>query len=857
MNKPIEQPSTSLLENDTNNIKKYQYCYFSDTHEENEEADIIAEDSNHSKQDDGDFRENKRISTLNIHHKLIKKDQLISGKYIPSTLLNTIIQENNKAIVLVAAGLGVGKSTASAQLMTDQYNGIGVAVSHRRKLTSQLCASFDASNYEVVKQKDEGASIQRLGTTIQSLPSMIDNPFCTEAFNDGLLVIDESNSVASEFTGKTIKNEAATMQALKRAIEKSKTTLCLDAHVDSSTVNMLIAAGVKRSEMLLIEVEKPELEDYELRVFEAEDTKSRSELEPATINQIISDLNKGLKVIVASLSASFLDSLQTEVQKEGIFHHVKITGNTKAKVFDSLNADTYGDYQLVMLSPAMSTGISFDKDNADTCYVFLSNNEGTGSYQDGLQAMMRDRSIKSRVINCIYREAPTPLTTEQQVIRRDNRRIQALENFLQDHNLYSVFNKTRPDQDRIDAFLRNQLIKQSVEKLDFINLFISECKLKGAKVNRCKVSDFDSGNVTIETLKAEKELVEQARIDSIVTACKPEDIDLDSDIDAQPIYDRDYIERFSATDFDELSTNERIELIEKVLPSEGVGIVPRIRSFERSQQKPSTIKSLAEIALIGASNDDNDRINFAEKITTSKLHWPEQARYTKFILKACGVVETNGTLTIPDTITLDAKSVKGNGCANSLYQALKNSPEKAINCGMLGLSVSEKDLPSIKENPFPYMIDMISKAGIKLKKKRGAESYTVDTESLSDDIGFMNRRKSAGINESQEWLDRVDEYLKAHKSRKSKAQAIDAAVTDTLPESASAEATKALSGGIVSETPSNVIGAIDKALKKTSNQHMLSDAIEYLEPFHSRIDKGLFSMNNVQLLVNKFVDSQG
>ena len=798
----------------------------------------ITEVSGISNRDKSNSTSNNRLDSLNLQRVTINSDDLINGKYLPSALLNNLIKQSGKSVVLVAAGLGVGKSTAASQMMHDYYGGLGVAVSHRVKLTSQLCANFGATNYDHVKQLEGGEKLERLGTTAQSLAMMINHPLCSAAFSGGLLVIDESNSVASEFTGKTIKNEAATMAALKQAISKSRTTLCLDAHIDSSTLEMLKAAGVDAADMLLIEVKKPELEGYKLNIFENElDSKGKSLTKPAVINQVIADMRKGKKVIVASLSASFLNTLERQVDKAGLFGAIKITGETKRSVFDSLNSETYGDYQLVMLSPAMSTGISFDKYHADECYVFLSNNDGTGSYQDGLQAMLRDRAIKSKTINCIYEEGTKPLTTADEVMIYQNRQLQALERFIDENGLSKQFNQVRPRTDSVNKFLWSEMTKQAEEKQEFLNLFIRECNLKRATIQKCGASEFAEGDVTGEVLAADKKEVEQLRVDSIVNAEKLEDEhDLSDEIDLKPMQERLRIEKFAAVDFDDLPELERVELVNKVAPAdENKSCINRIRRIERSFVPAAQLKKQVEIAVIGARNDETDRPNFVEKITTRKIHWIDQAHYTRLALKACGVTGGDDGLIFSPAPALDENSVKGNTPAKALYLALKRNPERAIVCGMLGAKVTKSDVEDIKTNTFQYMINLITGLGIKLKKSRGKEQYKPDADFLQFDINMINRRKLSGIDESKSWLDRIDEYLQAHLLRKSKAEALNHAVTDKVP--------------------SSIAAAIGLALDKIGQPDLLHDAIEALEPFHSRIQKQKLSMIEIEFIVRRYTDN--
>jgi len=194
------------------------------------------------------------------------------------------------------------------------------------------------------------------------LPEMLRIERASNAFSNGLLVIDESNSVAAEIITDVVKNEALTIQSIGKAVKQASAIVCADAHLDLSTVKLLQAAGIGTDDMLLIIVDKPELEGYTVKIWEDEkDKRGKSLTKPAFINQILADLLKGLKVIVTSLSASFLEELDREAGKKGIQKRVLITSKSPQSVREQMTAESYQGYDLVMLSPAMSTGISFDR----------------------------------------------------------------------------------------------------------------------------------------------------------------------------------------------------------------------------------------------------------------------------------------------------------------------------------------------------------------------------------------------------------------------------------------------------------------------------------------------------------------
>jgi hypothetical protein len=695
---------------------------------------------------------------------------------------------------------------------------------------------------------------------------MLNTDRTAQAFDNGLFVLDESNSCAAEITNATIKNEALTIKSVGEAYRKAGLMVCADAHLDLSTVELLEAAGVSLDDMLLILVDCPELEGYTVRVWEDE---TGDDGKPATkaafMNQILADVRNGLKVIVTSLSASLLEELNREAGKQGIDDgyggKLLITSDTKMEVRESLTAETYQHYALVMLSPSMSTGISFagepDEDkakaenltpeseykHADRCYVVLSNSMDTGGYQDGLQAMMRERAVKDGVINCYYAESPVPLPSVSRIARIAQNEIKARDAVIEKLMEYAppgtdinqMLNQSRPDQAKADHFLFSQALRIGEQKRDFLELFTEECKVKGATVKRCALSELADGEITFQMLQAEKQREREEWVKEGAEAMRLDNDDVEGLADeiAQPALRRRWVEQQAIIDFDQLEPAERVEWIERFYPENGGGILNLAREIERSQTDNKVIADIVSAAMLGVSGGAGDRVRFLEKSNTSKKHWFNRAKYTRLILKAAGVTEVDGELIASDELVLDEASAKSmKHPAYGLYSSLKQNPEPAIMCGFLNIETSVKD---VKKAPISFLVDMLAHLGIKARKARNKKRWTVQGDSLETVLAMVNRRKDAGINELKDWLDVINEYIESYHAR----------------QSAQAER----DSGNHEKTPDDVITALSGALDKENRADLLDEAIDYFEPFHNRIKAKKLSVTMLHLMVKRWLEN--
>lgn len=783
----------------------------------------------------------------------IEQNALITGKYLPPALVQSLMLKHQKKVVLLRAGLGVGKSTALAASMQTAFNGRGVAICHRVGLTRQLSTTFQADYYQEVK-REGGKLSERLASTIHSLPEMLRVERSVNAFQGGLLVIDESNSVAAEIITDVIKNEALTIQSIGKAIQKSGVVVCADAHLDLSTVALLNAAGIENHEMLLIVVKKPELAGYTVKIWDDEhDDKGKSLTKPAFINQILADIGAGLKVIVTSLSATFLEELDREADKQGFNSRILVTSKTPLAIRESLTADSYQQIQLTMLSPAMSTGISFDRTittddgrvmpcptyrHADRSYVVLSNAKDTGTHQDGLQAMLRERAVNDKTIRCFYQEAPVPLPALAQVAKGYESQFAAVRQSLLEIGgndlLNQVMGTIRPNQDKAEAFMVSQALKVAEEKLEFLPLFIQECEAKGATIQECKLSDLAQGHVTSDTLQAEKKRIRAEWVDARVNAPKLDDsktVDTADEL-LMPALDRRYIESKAVVDFDQLEPSERAEWVERILPEQGEkSLLSTVREWERALADKTLLTEVVKAALVGISGGNDDRIRFLEKTTTSKAHWLSHAKYTNLLLKTAGVTNIAGELVVHEVDALTDKSIKSKSHpAYGLYTSLNQNPKPAIVCGLLPY---DTDIAKVKASPLMAIVAMLGSVGIKLRKSRNRDEYRVIQDSIEPTLAMINRRRDAGINELQERIDGFTEYLNNYRARKF----------------AESERDERNSRAI----PTNVIEAATIALNELEHPEKLDEALEYLEPFFGRIQAGKLTHIAINFILKKWL----
>ena len=409
-------------------------------------------------------------------HLHIGVDKLIRGRFLPADIIYEAATDQNKKAVVIAVGMGAGKTEQFKHLLKKHFHNAGAVFSHRVALVNSTADRLEVENYEHIKgNRTGGVYTTAYASTIHSQHKFMNLEQVKPALSGGLIGLDESESIAHEFNNSTIKNESIALDALRKTVAGAGLLVMMDAHAGAGTSALLDTLGIAPDDVLVVTADVQELSGYTVQVFE-HDPVTKAKV--AMMGRIIADLKAGLKVVVTSLSAAVLDELEV-LARERVrgLKYIKVTSDTSTGAeAQALNADTYQKYQLVMLSPSMSTGVSFDQHHADIAYVFAVNEVGTGSPYDALQAMLRDRAVKSKTIRVCFQDSQRPLKTEHEErlfwVTKQNQWADFLSTLSPADQARAA--ELRPDLSNTVEFLGRVGADFAASKLDFLRIFETE-----------------------------------------------------------------------------------------------------------------------------------------------------------------------------------------------------------------------------------------------------------------------------------------------------------------------------------------------------------------------------------------------
>jgi len=729
----------------------------------------------------------------------IKKDSLVSGKYLPADLILSEAKKRGARAVVVAGGMGVGKTEGFKTSLHDHHDGKGVMLSHRVALVKSTATRLDVENYQTIKAaRVGGANCKAYASTVHSQPQLITIEQVQEALTGGLVGLDESESIAGEFLNTTIRNEPLVLDALRKTAQGSNLLMLMDAHAGAGTAALLRAFGYKPNEILLVTTDVQEFAGYSARIFQEAD--SASEIKTAFMGRILADLRAGKKVIVTSLSKTVLDELEKHVStKLPNVRYIKVTSETSSSgAAARLDAETYADYQLVMLSPSMSTGISFDKHHADTMYCFAVNASDTGTPFDALQAMLRDRAVKSRELN-IYSQNLNGMSKAHTLALGWHRQEQA---FLAvaGEMLNSVaaserdqwaarFESLRPAAGETFGFLREIAVETALAKENFLSILEDELIAKGAAVEYCGLDVLGNSELTSEERKEAKAQAAEERLQAVelspavssqeADALKSnfannqekgavvERLELDTPAKIRATLDRHFVEKETACNLDELPPVERRELLTDVLDN---GLVSKLREWDLVRAKPADLKRIQKAAVMGVQADEYDEPGFMEKLSSDRLLWPDRGHYGRMVLQAVGVCfdDAGRWSWDGDGVVTDNRLRSPRDRGQAYFRACSKSAKRVIESGLLPIQT----IPLLlKKHPADHLRTALENYGVKLRKVRGSKpvEYTADELAITRIVALVNARVDSCRDTVAERIKRMDDYLDNAPVRKERA----------------------------------------------------------------------------------------
>ncbi len=293
-----------------------------------------------------------------------------------------------EGVWLLRGPCGVGKTKNWGVPLFQAAEAAGlrcVAICHRISLTADLVTKLGCHNYQ---EKGGLGAHRSLAICVNSIVREEYQAFCIGA---DVLFIDEIAQVLRHVTTGSVadKERAKVFELLGRMVGRAKLVVGADADADDLVVEFLerFRPGVR------FKIVETELDHSHLHVTVAHGEKAFD----ALCRDVVLGLDDGQRLIVASDSKTKLERLMLAV-REALPNKkvILLTGETRNhndhKAFVERPNEACVDYDLVLHSPSVSSGVSIECEHFDRGYGIFG---GKISPSDAHQMMRRVRNLRA------------------------------------------------------------------------------------------------------------------------------------------------------------------------------------------------------------------------------------------------------------------------------------------------------------------------------------------------------------------------------------------------------------------------------------------------------------------------------
>ena len=390
---------------------------------------------NNGQHDDGDnCADGKREIELPKHID-VNVNSLMPLKGQKVTQDHRLINEQTKRFVnddgiralCIASHCGSGKTHLLNKEIIGKNDRV-LFLSHRRTFAADVCRKFEGvRNYLEFNRKtyEEMRECDKLIISVESLHKLFaggDDESMQFGTSYDLVVIDESESIISQFYAPTVKKHVHPVMNFnelfcKCILKMAKKIVCMDAHLDAKTMmlmrdfdpisikNHFHDDTLKRIHVLrddrVEEIVKKDPKTAEIVKIRAP-MYGRKHYHRYFLMQIENALKAGKKVAIPTLSATFGNACKEYIEK--------VFGDKKRMIFHRADGDDADDeafndidaiwvvFDVVIFSPKVSAGVDFSLEHFDYMFCYITN---TADQECLVQMIGRVRKLKNLDVLCL------------------------------------------------------------------------------------------------------------------------------------------------------------------------------------------------------------------------------------------------------------------------------------------------------------------------------------------------------------------------------------------------------------------------------------------------------------------------
>lgn len=297
----------------------------------------------------------------------------------------------------IRGGMGVGKTKALKKFAHSHFgtNTKVLVVTFSRNLAAKYAAEFGDMGF--VSYQDVKSTIINDGKVIVCLDSL----WRVVMRNPDYVIIDEALSVFLHFNSPLMQRSSENTTLLELLVHQAKHCFMLDACIDNgfmkNVVDYLAVHKKVPVHWIWNEYIRPTNRVAKIHYLKQSTYKSISKqiVQSKTIQNVIELIDAGKKVVVCSSTKKFTTILGALLkEKYSGLNICVINSDTSSSSDEIIDTNKWKEYDVLIYSPSITAGVSFEELHFDALVCFLANTHFTPTIDVTLQQLFRVRRLR-------------------------------------------------------------------------------------------------------------------------------------------------------------------------------------------------------------------------------------------------------------------------------------------------------------------------------------------------------------------------------------------------------------------------------------------------------------------------------
>lgn len=361
------------------------------------------------------------------------------------------------ALVCVRAGMGTGKTQALKRLArTFDSETKALIVTHSRALASRMHAEFEEFGF-VHYEKESGELVDA------KVVVCLDSIARVKTKNFNYVFIDEAVSLFLHLNSPLMGNKTSlVLSVLEMSIIQAKQVYFLDACMDHTFGKSVVDYFADQKGCTAYWIRNEYVRPTNRKMFvdivpmQGANIVSKSSQLSRAVNKVMALLQAGKNVVVCSSSKSFTVRLKNYVLDMRPDTRMIVYNSDTNEKLDNV-AEYWKTCQLLVYSPTITAGVSFEASHFDSLVAFVSNSQNSPTVDITLQQLFRVRNLNDGDMHLFVHQMACDPDSEDAIQYPVSR--EEIVKFLQDDislaskyfsihkvNVQSVY---RPSKDRV------------------------------------------------------------------------------------------------------------------------------------------------------------------------------------------------------------------------------------------------------------------------------------------------------------------------------------------------------------------------------------------------------------------------